>query len=261
MTVTLRQTTQTGATNKGSALTFAELDANFVDLLTNKIQPIQIVGDSGDVTLGEPLQAGRLVVNGAGNISVAATEDSAGNATITITGTDSEGISAIAAGTGISVSTPDSAGSVTITNTNPVDIAINAGTNIDTTAPDSAGAVTISLESLVDGIELKDYKETVHALSYNAILTPDVANGNVQTVTLTGNTQFSGFANEEPGQSVTLIIKQDGTGSRLLTEDSAGRMLFAGGTSTLSTGANAIDILTIFYDGTTYYGSLSTNFS
>ena len=40
MTVTLRQTAQTGATNKGSALTFAELDANFVDLLTNKIQAL-----------------------------------------------------------------------------------------------------------------------------------------------------------------------------------------------------------------------------
>ena len=113
----------------------------------------------------------------------------------------------------------------------------------------------------LDDAQLINYKETIHSLSYNAVLQPDVANGNVQTVTLTGNTQFSGFANEEPGQSVTLIIKQDSTGNRLLTEDSAGRLKFAGGTGTLSTSGNAVDILTIFYDGTDYFGSLSTNFS
>ena len=37
MTITLRNTNATGATNKGSTLTYNELDANFVDLLTNKL--------------------------------------------------------------------------------------------------------------------------------------------------------------------------------------------------------------------------------
>ena len=38
-------------------------------------------------------------------------------------------------------------------------------------------------------------------------------------------------------------------------------MKFAGGTKTLSTTANAIDVMTVFYDGTDYIASLSTNFS
>ena len=40
MTITLRETTQAGATNKGSTLTHAELDGNFVDLLTNKLSDL-----------------------------------------------------------------------------------------------------------------------------------------------------------------------------------------------------------------------------
>ena len=40
MAITLRTTTQAGTTNKGSTLTHAELDANFVDLLTNKLSDL-----------------------------------------------------------------------------------------------------------------------------------------------------------------------------------------------------------------------------
>jgi len=112
-------------------------------------------------------------------------------------------------------------------------------------------------------INLKDYSETVYQLSYAATITPDVANGNVQEITLTGAVAFGGFNSVANGQSLTLIIHQDGTGNRTFSEslDSANRMLFAGGTSTLSTAGGATDIMTIFYAGGTYYASLSTNFS
>jgi hypothetical protein len=59
------------------------------------------------------------------------------------------------------------------------------------------------------------------------------------------------------GQSITLILTQDGTGSRLLTST----MKFAGGSKTLSTAANAVDIITVYYDGTTYWASLSKGFA
>lgn len=133
---------------------------------------------------------------------------------------------------------------------------VNAGTNIDVSI-ESTGGVTVSLEPVVDGIELKDYKETNYALSYAATITPDVANGNVQTVTLTGNVTFSAFSNPEAGQSLTLIVKQDATGSRTLTST----MKFAGAEKTLSTAANSIDIISVFYDGTDYYASLSKGFA
>jgi len=271
MTVTLRQESAAGATTKGSALTFQELDNNFVHLLRQGT--VEVKGDSGDSqTLGEADRDSIIQFTGAGSVSTAISSDSAGQTVITFTGT---GDTQIVAGSGIGVTQPDSAGAFTISLSDIVaDNSPQLGGNLDvngnsivstsngniTIAPNGNGKVVLSGQKLNDA-QLENYKETIHSLSYNAVLQPDVANGNVQTVTLTGNTQFSGFANEEPGQSVTLIIKQDGTGNRLLTEDSAGRLKFAGGSGTLSTGANAVDILTIFYDGTDYFGSLSTNFS
>ena len=89
-------------------------------------------------------------------------------------------------------------------------------------------------------------------------ITPNAANGNVQTITLTGNITLNALASPVSGQTLTLIIKQPATGGpRLLTSS----MLFAGGVKTLSTGANAIDMLTISYIGTTYYASLVTGFA
>ncbi len=134
---------------------------------------------------------------------------------------------------------------------------------------DSAGSDTglDKIEITSDQLNIKAgmrYKEQVFQLPYGANLTPDVkTNGNIMEVTLTGNTTFQGFANEEDGQTLTLIIHQDGTGNRTFTEDldSAGRMLFAGGINTLSTSANAIDIMTISFIGGRYYASLSTNFT
>ena len=128
----------------------------------------------------------------------------------------------------------------------------------------SAGTFSGTFTADVDGagytlsnINFKDYKETNYSLSYAATITPDVVNGNVQTVTLTGNVTFNAFANPESGQSLTLIVKQDATGSRTLTSS----MKFAGGDKTLSTAANSIDIITVFYDGTNYYASLARGFA
>ena len=51
MTITLRQESQTGATTSGSTLTFQQLDNNFIDLLTNKIQAIQVDADSTNASV------------------------------------------------------------------------------------------------------------------------------------------------------------------------------------------------------------------
>lgn len=172
------------------------------------------------------------------------------------------GITSVVAGTGITVNTL-SEGGVEISATAEGGITtVAAGTNIDVTV-ESTGGVTVSLESVVDAIELKDYKETIYSLgTTSGALTIDVANGNVQTVTLDGNSTLDGLANAEVGQSLTLIVTQDGTGSRTLTfGDSANRFLFAGGEDTLSTAGGSIDIVSIVYDGTTYYASLAKDFS
>jgi DUF4097 and DUF4098 domain-containing protein YvlB len=101
------------------------------------------------------------------------------------------------------------------------------------------------------GGTITGYKETVFSLgTTSGTITPDAANGNVQTITLNGNLTFSAFANPISGQTITLIITTGGTG-RTLTST----MLFAGGSKTLST-TSTVDILTVSYIGTTYYASL-----
>lgn len=360
MAITLRQESQTGATTKGDSLTFSELDNNFIDLLTNKIQPLQVDADTGSVTVGEAQSNGVFKFIGGSNITTSVAQDSAGNAEVTINGAVLD--TQVVGGTDITVSQPDSAGAFTVsysgsaisnvvedttpqlggaldaqtnnitnlgtinTHTIPggtgtfaltsdipsvIDTQVVGGTDITVTQPDSAGAFTVAYSgSAIDNVvedttpqlggnldvngndivsasngnidiipngtgkvtfggkklndmQLENYKETIHALSYAATITPDVANGNVQKITLTGNVAFGGFSNAEDGQSLTLIIEQDGTGNRAFSEslDSAGSMLFAGGTSTLSTAGGSTDIMSIVYAGGVYYASLSTNFS
>ena len=90
-----------------------------------------------------------------------------------------------------------------------------------------------------------------------ATLTPNAALGAVQSYTVTGNITFSAFDTPIAGQSITVILTQDATGSRLLTST----MKFAGGSKTLSTAANAVDIISVYYDGTNYWASLSKGFA
>lgn len=72
-------------------------------------------------------------------------------------------------------------------------------------------------------------------------------------VTLADNRTLAAPTNQKAGATYILIVKQDATGSRTLTFDAVYK--FAGGTApTLTTTANAVDILTFVSDGTYMYG-------
>jgi hypothetical protein len=105
---------------------------------------------------------------------------------------------------------------------------------------------------------LERYLEKINALTSSSTITVDADLAPVHKVTLGINTQF-GIANLSTGQTVTLIIVQDGTGSRTatFTSDTSSAVKFAGGTPALTTTANAIDIVTIFNDGTNLYGNIA----
>lgn len=81
-------------------------------------------------------------------------------------------------------------------------------------------------------------------------------------VTLTGNTTLNVPTNMKAGGSYTLIIKQDGTGSRTLAYNSTGSVWYWSGgvTPILTTTANAIDIITFISDGTKMYGTIVKDF-
>lgn len=108
------------------------------------------------------------------------------------------------------------------------------------------------------GLKTKAVAETV--VNWGSIgsgtYTPDASSGTVHVATLTDNITINAINNVQVGTNLTLILKQDGTGSRTLTSS----MKFAGGDKTLTSAANSIDVISIFYDGTDYIASLNKDF-
>ena len=110
---------------------------------------------------------------------------------------------------------------------------------------------------------LKDYAETDQDVTSAAVLAIDLANGNTGSVTLAHSVTDIDFTNVPAAgiATFTLIVTQDGTGSRTMAinkttvngqAETAGKTPNAGGL-TLSTAAASIDVVTfIFQDaGTT----------
>lgn len=103
-------------------------------------------------------------------------------------------------------------------------------------------------------------KHTLNTVAASgATETLDLATGNLHDVTLTANCTFT-FAGSTAGVGcyLTLILRQDGTGSRTVTWPAA--VEWPGGVApTLSTGANDVDILSFLSDdgGTTWFGLMA----
>jgi len=157
MTITLRQESQTGATTKGSSLTYAELDNNFIDLLTNKILPLQVDADTGSVTVGEAQSNGVLNIIGGTNVTTSVTEDSAGNANITITASGSAGLADV-----VDDTTPQLGGDldtngndiVTVSNAN-LDLAPNGTGHVEIRGNTNAGTIQLNCESNTHGQKIR----------------------------------------------------------------------------------------------------------
>ncbi|MAG25906.1 hypothetical protein CMI47_10045, partial [Candidatus Pacearchaeota archaeon] len=100
--------------------------------------------------------------------------------------------------------------------------------------------------------------EKINALTSSATITVDCSLAPVHTVTLGVNTEFN-ITNLGTGQSVTIIITQDAGGTNTASWGTSGStaVKFAGGTPTLSTAGDAIDIVTIFNTGTNYLGNIA----
>jgi hypothetical protein len=131
-------------------------------------------------------------------------------------------------------------------------------TSLSVTGNISGGNIsTIGLANLAN-VQLKIYEETVLASANTSTsITPDLSTGSIFRYTANASFTFNSMANAVAGSSATVIVTQDGTGGRTLTST----MKFAGGAKTLSTAASAIDIISVFYDGTTYYATLSKGYA
>ena len=130
--------------------------------------------------------------------------------------------------------------------------------NGDLTITNSTIASSGSTIDLDDTVRFnKNYTEDITALTSSTGITVDAATATVHTVTLAHSTTFT-ISNLPTGGTVTIIITQDGTGSRTGAFTS---VKFAGGTPTLSTDANAIDVVTIFNDGTNNIANIAKAFA
>jgi hypothetical protein len=86
----------------------------------------------------------------------------------------------------------------------------------------------------------KAQRGTIETLTDGVTITPDFATANNYTVTLAGNRTLANPTNLTAGQSGSIFVVQDGTGSRTLAYGSYWD--FAGGTApTLSTAAASVD--------------------
>lgn len=249
-TITLRSV-------KGSALTFAEGDANFTNLNNDKVELTTL-----SVTQNPASGTGTLSYNNT-------------NGVFTYTPPDLTGLGGI--NNVVEDTTPQLGGNLdaqtfNITNLGTLNThTIPGGTGtfaltsqlgiqnvVEDTTPQLGGTLD-GQANIVQDVKLENYKETVYTGgTTTGTITPDVANGNVQVITLSGNITWNAFGTPEAGQSMTMVIKQPASGGPYSLTSS---MIFSGGNKTLSTTASAVDVMTVFYDGTTYYASLGTNFS
>ena len=157
--------------------------------------------------------------------------------------------------------------SVVPVNVTSTTVATNAAafSGVLSSADDTVQKALVTLDQIStnfapSNITLKKFSETRVALGNvtgDQSSNINLANGSIFTMTATGNLTISSVTGATAGSSATLIITQDGTGGKTLTST----MKFAGGSKTLSTAAGAIDIISLFYDGTTYYATLSKGYA
>ena len=236
MAITLRQESDSRATTKGSALTFSELDNNFKDLLD---RATLIVEDSSNSQATIGTTSPELKITGTGAITTSVSTDSTGGAVLSI---NADAAVDINAGAGITVTQPDSTGAYTIATTAISNV-------VEDTTPQLGGALDAQ-DNNITAVGLKDYKEPIHALGSTDSPSISISNGNVQSVTITSGLSLPAFSDAAAGQSVTLIASGSGTAS------GTGAYKFAGGNKTLTTES----VVSIFFDGSTYYASINTDF-
>jgi hypothetical protein len=87
----------------------------------------------------------------------------------------------------------------------------------------------------------------------------DASSGTVHSVLLGGNITLSGMLTTSNGNSLTIILTQDGIGNRTLT--TTGSWVWQGGVKTLSTVAGSIDLLKFEYYGGVYYAELRKGYT
>ena len=127
---------------------------------------------------------------------------------------------------------------------------VNTITNVEETGgPILSGLTTVSSQLKIGTASttaslyvVGNSASNIVAVGTASTITVDLTTGNNFTITLNGNYTLGNPTGVTTGQSGSIYLVQDGTGSRTLGFGT--HWHFAGGTApTLSTGANAVDVL------------------
>lgn len=115
------------------------------------------------------------------------------------------------------------------------------------------GTQTLTNKTVEAGTFTNGYTEEVATANTSTAYTIDLANGSVQILTLTGNCTFT-FPTATAGKGFTLLLKQDGTGSRTVTWPAAVKWP-ASTAPTITATASKMDKYVFVADGTNWVGS------
>lgn len=127
--------------------------------------------------------------------------------------------------------------------------------NVDNTSDDTknSASATLTNKTIEAGTFTNGYTEEVATANTSTAYTIDLANGSVQILTLTGNCTFT-FPTATAGKGFTLLLKQDGTGSRTVTWPSSVKWP-ASTAPTITSTASKGDKFVFVGDGTYWWGS------
>lgn len=230
-------TTIVTRSGKGSALSYTEVDTNFTNLNSYKLETTNNLSDIGNATtarnnLSAAKSGANSDITSLSGLTTALTVAQGGTGATTLTGLiKGSGTSALAAAT--------------------------AGT--DYTSPSSTETMT---NKTLTNPTVNNYTEGVVAIgTVTSSSTLSLTNGTVQTATLTASTACTfTMPTATAGKSFVLLLKQaasTGNGTATFTGVKWG----TAGAPTISATAGKMDILTFVSDGTNWYGSIAQGYT
>ena len=253
---------------KGSGLTNAELDSNFLNL---RDQGWRLrADDSTQHTITADTQinfsGGTITTDANGDITISDLAGSGG----TITALNNRVADRL---TTIGATTSELDGEANLTfngsllsigGSPAASFRVNGSTEIDrildeddlSSDHDNALATQQSIKAYVDD-KLGD-AETV-ATDNTSTISANRAVASIIRTNLTGNHTVASIQNFGTGLTITFVFRQDSSGNRTVAWTDT--IIWAGGVNTLSTAANAVDVVTIFNDGVSLLGSINKDYN
>ena len=131
-----------------------------------------------------------------------------------------------------------------------------AGTLAGASIVTYTGTETLTNKTVEAGTFTNGYTEEVFSSTPTSTITLDLANGSVQIITLGGNITYT-FPTPVAGKSLTLIQKQDGTGSRTVTWPASVKWPAGTAPTITSTASKADKFVFTAIDGSSWLGSVA----